>query len=141
MQEYNDHTKTEIINRILAEVTEKGSSRVGYHAQQVLGKDKIIPYNIKSKIEATIVSSRKYISRLHPNFKNDFEILLNSHYEEERENLEMQQLRSNNLLLVEQLVDFSKMKRQRKIAIIIAVLSLLVNIILILVEALKKKGS
>jgi hypothetical protein len=141
MQEYTDDAKAEIIKRILLEVNEKGSSRVGYHAQQVLGKDKTIPYNIKSKLEGTIVASRKYISRLHPNFKNDFEILVNPNYEEERENLEMQQLRSNNQLLVEQLIDFLKMKRQRNIAVIVAILSLIANVVLILVEVLKKNGS
>lgn len=135
MQEFTKDTKTEIIRRILEEVDQNGSARVGYHVQQVMRKDKIIPYNIKSKLEATIVASRKYISRIHPNFKNDFEILINPNYEEERENLEMQQLRSNNQLLVEQLIDFNKMKHQRNIAGVVAILSLLANIVLLLIEA------
>ena len=117
MKEYTEDTKSEIINMILKEVNEKGSSRVGYHAQQVLGKDKIIPYNIKSKIEGTIVATRKYVSRSHPNFKNDFEIL------------------------DKQLVDFSKMKWQRNLAVVVAILSLLANIVLIIVEIFGKKDS
>ena len=141
MKEYTEDTKSEIINMILKEVNEKGSSRVGYHAQQVLGKDKIIPYNIKSKIEGTIVATRKYVSRSHPNFKNDFEILVNPNYEEERESLQMQQLRLENQLLDKQLVDFSKMKWQRNLAVVVAILSLLANIVLIIVEIFGKKDS
>jgi hypothetical protein len=74
--------KEEIIKQILAEVNSKGSTRVGYYADNIL-KDKPVPYNIKSKIEASITSSKEYISRPHPNFKNDFEILRNPDYKKE----------------------------------------------------------
>ena len=128
MENYNEETKKEIIRRILEEVEVNGSSRVGYHAEQILVK-KPIPYNIKSKLEATIVFSKRYISRLHPNFKNDFEILKNPNFSEEKDNLELQQLRTNNLLLVEQLADFQKIKIQRNVAVIISILSIAATIL------------
>src|SRR5436853_6889857 len=121
--------RDEIINRILQEVHDQGSARVGFHAEKVIAA-RPIPYNIKSKIEGTITSSKKYISRPHPNFKNDFEILLNPNYHEEKENLEM-------LLLEEQVKDFPKVKRERNIAIVVGILSLILNVILIIVEAKK----
>lgn len=76
--------KKEIIASILEEVHENGSARVGYHADKFLKSDTlpVIPYNIKSKIRGTIIASKKYISVDHPNFKNDFEILVNSAFEE-----------------------------------------------------------
>lgn len=133
MDDYNDASKLEIIERILQEVDSKGSSRVGYHAEHVLTK-RPIPYNIKSKLEATIIQNRRYTSRPHPNFKNDFEILKNPHFSEEKENLELQQLRSNNMLLVEQLSDFQKMKRERNIYRVLAVLGIIATIVAAFIE-------
>lgn len=134
MKPFNDITREEIIRKILEEVHSQGSARVGFHAEQILASEKPIPYNIKSKIEATITSKKKYISRDHPNFKNDFEIMINPNYEEEKDNLELQQLRTNNILLMEQLIDLSKIKKERKLAIIISIISIIVNIILVLLN-------
>jgi hypothetical protein len=136
MKNFTDSDKQEIITRILTEVENQGSARVGFHATEVLNRDEPVPYNIKSKIEATIISSRQYISRPHPNFRNDFEILKNPNYNEERQNLELQQLRSQNMLLVEQVSDYRRMKMQRKIAIIISVVSIITTIVV----AISKKG-
>ena len=111
------------------EVESQHSARVGFHIEKFI-QIKPIPYNIKSKVEAAIVSSQKYRSRPHPNIKNDFEILINSAYTEERDNLQMQQLRSSNMLLTEQLLDFSKMKLQRNIAVAVSIISIVVNVII-----------
>ncbi len=80
-----DQQKELIIGAIISEAETKGSSRVGYHAEQILKESldgKPIPYSIKSKLEGSIVSNRKYKSRKHPNFVNDFEIILNADYKE-----------------------------------------------------------
>jgi hypothetical protein len=81
----NEDEKQQIIENIKQEVQKAGSARVGYHADQILKPNNApVPYNIKSKIEATITASSKYISRPHPNFKNDFEIKLNPNYKEQK---------------------------------------------------------
>jgi hypothetical protein len=98
-----DEEKREIIERILNEVKNKGSARIGFHAEKIL-KTKP-PYSDISKIEGTIVSSKKYKSRPHPTIHNDFEILKNAEYR-------------NELLY------------QAKIALIAGVVSLLVGLIL-----------
>lgn len=74
-----DQEKEQIINSILTETENNGSSRVGYHAEQIL-KIKPVLYHIKSKIEGSITANKRYKSRPHPNFKNDFEILINADY-------------------------------------------------------------
>lgn len=53
-----------------------------------------------------------------------FELLKSS--EQEKENLELQRLRSENMLLVEQLADFPKVKKERIILRIVAVIELLI---------------
>jgi hypothetical protein len=71
--------QNKIIRSVLKEVKEKGCARVGFHAKKILGDTKSI-YADKSKIEATITASKRYRSRVHPNFINDFEILKNPDY-------------------------------------------------------------
>lgn len=78
--------QAQIIQNITQEVEDKGSSRVGYHADQILKEEyegKAVPYNIKSKIEGKITANKKYRSRPHPKFDNDFEITLNPDYKEQ----------------------------------------------------------
>jgi len=131
--EFSTELKEEIIKRILDEIDVNHIARVGYFATEVLketGRTKPVPYNLKSKIEKTITRSKKYVSRVHPNYKNDFEIFVNPDYNEEKDNLTMQQLRSTNMLLTEQLADFDKMKKYRNWAIMVAVISIIINIIL-----------
>ncbi len=65
--------KSQIVKAIKAEVKIAGSARVGYHAEQILGQNPI-PHNIKSKLEGTITRSTKYVSVVHPNFPDDYEI-------------------------------------------------------------------
>lgn len=134
MNDFTNEAKAEIITKILAEVEANGSARVGQYADEVLKRANPIPYNIKSKIEATIVASKKYKSRPHPRFKHDFEIMLNPDFSEEKENLTMQQLRSANMLLTEQLIDFPKVKRARNIAIGVSITIIIVNIVLYLIR-------
>ena len=71
--------KNKIIRSVLKEVKEKGCARVGFHTKKILGDREAI-YADKSKIEATITASKKYRSRLHPRFVNDYEILKNPDY-------------------------------------------------------------
>ena len=65
--------KDRIVKAIKSEVKIAGSARVGYHAEQILGQNPI-PHNIKSKLEGTITRSTKYVSVVHPNFPDDYEI-------------------------------------------------------------------
>lgn len=135
--DFSTELKEEIIKRILDEIDINHIARVGFHATEVLkatGRTKPVPYNLKSKIEKTITRSKKYLSRPHPNFKHDFEVFVNPDYNEEKDNLTIQQLRSSNMLLTEQLVDFNKMKFYRNIAIVVAVVSIIINIILAFVK-------
>ncbi|MGN6419323.1 MAG: hypothetical protein ACTHMC_17625 [Pseudobacter sp.] len=80
----NDSQKKEIIEAVINEVEDKGSARVGYHAEIILKRDSHSPvsYSIRSKIEGTIVASKKYKSRPHPKFRDDYEIIKNHDYEE-----------------------------------------------------------
>ena len=56
----------------------------------------------------------------------------------ERENLEMQELRSNNLLLTEQLIDYPKIKRQRNVAYILAILGAILTAAALIVAIVQK---
>ena len=56
---------------------------------------------------------------------------------EEKENLEMQKLRSENQVLVNQLIDFPKVKRDRNIAIGVAIVELIVLIATLILSSQK----
>jgi hypothetical protein len=75
-----------IIQNIINEVNEKGSSRLGNHAELIL-KDslngKAVPYNIKSKIRGKLIADGKYITTAHPRFTHDFDVTVNPDFKEQ----------------------------------------------------------
>ena len=78
---------------------EKFSARVGYHCEQVLGlRSGEVKYNIKSKIAETFCRTHnKYVSRIHPLIKHDFEIILDKDFELKEGSKILTNLQSKNI--------------------------------------------